>query len=394
MWDGTWNRGRLRNSKALKVNNLQAVPEKRGCNVDRPEKSRMQMGYGQRNHRHGSMETMRAEDVSLAEWIKAESERRRRQENPHAPAQLRPLDDFSDEYADPTRYKTVDQARVGPKSAVLQGLINGECCGWVKQPTTEELYEAIRAEKPTSRQKSLAGVLVRADFWDLMGAWMEGAFTWRQLAPRNEPAPMAETTEGARNQQERNVEELTLPEPAASLWKRIRGTVHELGNRREEQRIEPHLGGGTTLAARWGHRRSTDIDVTLPGDASLGDLTRNDKHNLAYRIGGKADPENADEIKVICADGALHLARPKPHAPGAEAVALVDGEPETVLSNAQILRGKLLRAHDSPVRDVFDVICAAKADPRALATATGMLDGQQTERIATRWRGGNEPAPA
>ena len=186
------------------------------------------------------------------------------------------------------------------------------------------------------------------------------------------------------------MEELTLPEPAASLWKRIRGTVHELGSRREEGRIEPHLGGGTTLAARWGHRRSTDIDVTLPGDASLGDLTRDDEQNLAQRIGGKADPENADEIKVICADGALHLARLKPHAPGAEAVALVVGQPETVLSNAQILRGKLLRAHDSPVRDVFDVICAAKADPRALATAAGMLDAQQAERVATRWRTGDE----
>ena len=46
------------------------------------------------------MEAMRAADVSLAEWVKVESERRRREENPHAPARLRPLDDFSNEYAD------------------------------------------------------------------------------------------------------------------------------------------------------------------------------------------------------------------------------------------------------------------------------------------------------
>ena len=128
------------------------------------------------------MEAMGAADVSLAEWVKVESERRRREENPHAPARLRPLEDFSDEYADPARYRTVDQARTGPKSAVLQGLINGECCGWAQRPTTEEFYEAMRAERPNGRQKSLAGVLLRADFWELMGAWMEAAFTWRQLA--------------------------------------------------------------------------------------------------------------------------------------------------------------------------------------------------------------------
>ena len=125
---------------------------------------------------------MTADEMSLSEWINAENERRTREENPDAPAQLRPLDDFSDEYADPTEYRTVDQARVGPKSAVLQGLIDGDCCGWAKSPTSEEFYEAMRAEKPTARQKSLAGVLLRARFWDLMGAWMEAAFTWRQLA--------------------------------------------------------------------------------------------------------------------------------------------------------------------------------------------------------------------
>ena len=117
------------------------------------------------------------------------------------------------------------------------------------------------------------------------------------------------------------------------------------------------------MAARWEQRGSTDIDITLPGDVGLADLTRNDENNLARRLGGTAEPENENEIKVHCRAGALHLARLKPHAPGAETVALVDGRPETVLATSQILRGKLGRAGDSPVRDVFDFICAAKADP-------------------------------
>ncbi len=181
-------------------------------------------------------------------------------------------------------------------------------------------------------------------------------------------------------------EQLKLPEPATRLWKRIRATVHELGSRRPDKRIEPHIGGGTTLAARWGHRASTDIDVTLPGDLSLGDLTRDDEHNLARRISGKAEIENVDEIKIHCGDGVLHLARLRPSARGAEEQAIADGKVETVLSNSQILRGKLRRGLTSPVRDVFDVVCAAKADPRALATAVSMLQERTAERIATKWR--------
>ena len=181
-------------------------------------------------------------------------------------------------------------------------------------------------------------------------------------------------------------EHLKLPEPARGLWKRIRATVHELGSRRPGERIEPYIGGGTTLAARWGHRTSTDIDVTLPGDLSLGDLTRDDEHNLARRIGGEAEIENVDEIKIRCKDGVLHLARLRPSARGAEEQAVADGKVETVLSNSQILRGKLRRGLTGPVRDVFDVVCAARADPRALATAASMLEERAAERIATRWR--------
>jgi len=114
------------------------------------------------------------------------------------------------------------------------------------------------------------------------------------------------------------VEDLRLPEPAGSLWKRIRGIVHDVGSRREGARIEPHLGGGTTLAARWGHRRSSDIDVTLPGDRSLADLTRNDDDNLARRIGGKADSALRAGLEVLRPDprgaqGARGRRRPERH---------------------------------------------------------------------------------
>ena len=54
-------------------------------------------------------------DRELLRWVHEETARRSREENPERPARLRPLEDFSDEYADPTRYKTVDQERGGTK---------------------------------------------------------------------------------------------------------------------------------------------------------------------------------------------------------------------------------------------------------------------------------------
>ena len=47
---------------------------------------------------------MNAEEMSLEEWVRTEIERRTRMEDPDAPVELRPLKDFSDEYADPTEY--------------------------------------------------------------------------------------------------------------------------------------------------------------------------------------------------------------------------------------------------------------------------------------------------
>ncbi len=55
------------------------------------------------------------------------------------------------------------------------------------------------------------------------------------------------------------MENLTLPEPAASLWAAKRSIVHAIPPEMFGRIIPPHLGGGTILAARWKHRISTDI---------------------------------------------------------------------------------------------------------------------------------------
>lgn len=40
----------------------------------------------------------------------------------------------------------------------------------------------MRAESPTDLQQSMINMVLRADFETLFAAWMEGAFTWRQIA--------------------------------------------------------------------------------------------------------------------------------------------------------------------------------------------------------------------
>ena len=67
-----------------------------------------------------------------------------------------------------------------------------------------------------------------------------------KAAPRNGSMP-------------RTTERLSLPRPAKTLWRRAQHVAHE----ELQQFGTPRLGGGTTLGARWKHRASSDIDLTI-----------------------------------------------------------------------------------------------------------------------------------
>ena len=118
-------------------------------------------------------------------WSKAETERRR-----YAAATqptLAPIDAFPDEYSTADDLAAAgldaDTNATGPHSPTIRGLLGGACAGWRVRPTSVELYDCLRADNPTSRQRSLATVLINeASFEDLVNAHTEGAFTWRQLA--------------------------------------------------------------------------------------------------------------------------------------------------------------------------------------------------------------------
>ena len=95
-------------------------------------------------------------------WSKAETERRR-----HAAATqptLAPIDAFPDEYSTADDLAAVrldaDRDATGPRSQTTRGLLGGACAGWRVRPTSAELYDALRADNPTSRQRSIATVLI------------------------------------------------------------------------------------------------------------------------------------------------------------------------------------------------------------------------------------------
>lgn len=153
-------------------------------------------------------------------------------------------------------------------------------------------------------------------------------------------------------------ERLTLPAPARTLWRRAQQVIHE-----ELQQFGTlRLGGGTTLGARWGHRESSDIDLTIepepggkavpvssaimrPGSRLLSRLEGLDLGTVKCEILTEAqfhvtfhDPDNDNEVRF-----GLDIASVSATPRLGERRALVEGSPAVVLSTTQILTGKLHR---------------------------------------------------
>ena len=123
------------------------------------------------------------------------------------------------------------------------------------------------------------------------------------------------------------MERLTLNEPASSTWRRAKETVIRLLRRYDEQ-VEACLGGGTVLAARWGHRKSEDIDVRAFGREDLADLTRQNEYNLIEALGGIELKVEAQLIACLLGDGKLDLSATHEPTDGSHREEIVDGKAE------------------------------------------------------------------
>lgn len=188
------------------------------------------------------------------------------------------------------------------------------------------------------------------------------------------------------------MERLTLPLPARGIWLRVRSLLRTARDRLGPEAGPWKIGGGTVLAARWNHRESVDLDLTVNAGAAIPALAAgpdNDFEAEIGRKGGYAITFDRDRCTVQFSTGKLDLCALDPKPREGHAEALIDGEPAVVLNNAQILCGKLQRATRSPVRDVFDIAVAGKLDPHALAIAANTRSARDVAAIATAWRNSN-----
>ena len=194
-------------------------------------------------------------------------------------------------------------------------------------------------------------------------------------------------------------EKLTLPTPAQTLWREAQQVIHE----ELQQFGTPRLGGGTTLGARWKHRESSDIDLTIepkPGGRpvpvssailSQGSrfLSRLESLNLGTvecEILTQAqfhvtfhDPDRANAIRF-----GLDIASVGTTPRLGEQIALVEGTPAVVLSTTQILTGKLHRWGEATMRDAIDFNQAARRkskDLDSLAFAINTLSSNEADTI-------------
>ena len=182
----------------------------------------------------------------------------------------------------------------------------------------------------------------------------------------------------------RKVEHLTLPEPARTLLGRTRAILDAYVTPHTPDRSGWQIGGGTILAARWRHRESHDIDLLVHPRTE----TRFLRSQAAPELHRRLEAAGATKIRfgrfsqILFEESRIEMLAADPQPQVGHRRAIVDGRGATVLASSQILTGKFSkRSLNPPVRDLYDLVVAGTAAPRALAIAVNALAGDDI-----RWR--------
>lgn len=116
--------------------------------------------------------------------VRQEIERRLREPDQWAPATLLPPSAFSDEPATDWDFERLEDpnARIGRHADAVHFRLMSSCAGWKTRPTASEFYDAVRATRPTARQRAIVSAWGReATFFELLEAWAQRAYTDREL---------------------------------------------------------------------------------------------------------------------------------------------------------------------------------------------------------------------
>lgn len=208
------------------------------------------------------------------------------------------------------------------------------------------------------------------------------------------------------------MERLKLDELPGRIWEHCQEAVEEMLGHAGLEPDSYMLGGGTLLAARFGHRESTDVDLIVPNGIYIEEWTTPDPEEAKP---GGADQGPAEkhfrskmeehgawiipnaERGIVFAffnlDGELaelDIKEGRPDIPYGHAEARVDGRTETVLSTAQVLAGKLHRGAKMPARDAYDFVLMQRTDPASLEVAVNDVGPRKVGRVSENWSERNE----
>ena len=187
---------------------------------------------------------------------------------------------------------------------------------------------------------------------------------------------------------------LTLPSPARELWLETRDIVKKGLEQIQQKQPEYALTGGTILAARWHHRKSFDIDILVAENTPLhrgDDREETDFYQQIAAAGGTARySRELNKFKITFPNSSeIDLWARSPILGNTTKREPVEKQEEAVLSNAQIIRGKLERGDMNLVRDVYDVLKAGTYDPKALEVAVNAIPRPLAEGLAWSWHHAN-----
>ena len=155
----------------------------------------------------------------------------------------------------------------------------------------------------------------------------------------------------------------------------------------------PSADSGSILAAQWGHRTSFGFDLQVEAGTRLDKLGQPEfewLHRELRQLGATARYSPRAYLYTISFgtppdEQAVQIWAHSPEIKTGERSVEIDSDIETVLSNAQILRGKLERSHHELARDVYDITKAAERDPKALSIATNTVRAENRQRICLEW---------
>ena len=124
--------------------------------------------------------------MSLDEWqaLRASLKERDRDAEPPVLAPAEAFDDTRPDEEFRARFHPEhDPRQLGRSSRAVRRRLGSSCAGWRRKPRPEDFYDAVHASRPSRRERQLIRTwLQEASREDLLYAWAEGVYTWRELA--------------------------------------------------------------------------------------------------------------------------------------------------------------------------------------------------------------------